>query len=116
MKTFFLIAIGLSFVGNAYADTTKPNVIFILVDDMGYMDIACNGSMVYETPNIDALAKSGMRFTQAYAPCGVCSPSRHAIMSGKYPARSGCTNYALGVFDCDWLWLSPFIGHCFDQS
>ena len=95
MKSFVPIAIGLLLGAIAYADSPKPNVIFFLVDDMGYMDIACNGSTLYETPNIDALAKSGVRFTQAYAACGVCSPSRHAIMSGKYPARTGCTNYGM---------------------
>lgn len=73
----------------------RPNVVIFLVDDLGYMDIACNGSDLYETPNIDRLAKAGMRFTRAYAACGVCSPSRHAIMSGKYPGRSGCTNYGM---------------------
>lgn len=95
MKPVIIVALSLCFGVSSFAGSTKPNVIFFLVDDMGYMDIACNGSKVYETPNIDALAKSGMRFTRAYAACGVCSPSRHAIMSGKYPARSGCTNYGM---------------------
>ena len=83
-------------LNSAHAEEpSKPNVVFFLVDDLGYMDIACNGSTFYETPNIDRLAKRGMRFTRAYAACGVCSPSRHAILSGKYPARSGCTNYGM---------------------
>lgn len=86
----YLLLLTLPCLGNY-----KPNIVFFLVDDMGYMDIACNGSKTYETPNIDSIAKEGLRFTQAYAACGVCSPSRHAIMSGKYPARSGCTNYGM---------------------
>jgi len=89
---FFFVLLFSNFLLSA---AEKPNVIFFLVDDMGYMDIACNGSKTYETPNIDSLAKNGKRFTQAYAACGVCSPSRHAIMSGKYPARSGCTNFGM---------------------
>lgn len=95
MKFIVPIAVALLLGAVVNADSPKPNVIFFLVDDLGYMDVACNGSKVYETPNIDALAKRGVRFTQAYAACGVCSPSRHAIMSGKYPARSGCTNYGM---------------------
>jgi len=63
----------------------KPNVILILLDDMGQRDLSCYGSTFYETPNIDALAEEGMQFTNAYAACPVCSPSRASIMSGKYP-------------------------------
>ncbi len=72
---------------------SKPNVIFILIDDMGWKDICCMGSEFYETPNIDRLATEGMLFTDAYAACPVCSPTRASIMSGKYPARVGLTNY-----------------------
>ena len=71
----------------------KTNVIFILVDDMGWMDISCQGSEFYETPNIDRIAEEGMLFTDAYAACPVCSPTRASIMSGKYPARIGLTHY-----------------------
>jgi arylsulfatase A-like enzyme len=71
----------------------KPNVILILIDDMGWMDITCQGSSFYETPNIDRMAKEGMVFTDAYAACPVCSPTRASIMSGKYPARIGLTHY-----------------------
>ena len=93
MKLKFFFAFLLTILPGLAQD--KPNIVFFLVDDMGYMDIACNGSKTYETPHIDSLASSGLRFTQAYAACGVCSPSRHAIMSGKYPARSGCTNFGM---------------------
>lgn len=71
----------------------QPNIIFILIDDMGWKDLSCYGSEFYETPNIDRLAQQGMRFTDAYAACPVCSPTRASIMSGKYPARVGVTDW-----------------------
>jgi len=71
----------------------RPNILFILIDDMGWKDLACTGSEFYETPNIDRLAREGMRFTDAYAAAPVCSPTRASLMSGKYPARLGVTNY-----------------------
>jgi arylsulfatase A len=69
----------------------KPNFVFILIDDMGWRDSGCYGSRFFETPNIDRLAGQGMRFTNAYAAAGVCSPTRASIMTGKYPARLGLT-------------------------
>ncbi len=69
------------------ADTPRLNVVFFLIDDLGWMDVGANGSDYYQTPNIDALAAEGMRFTNGYAACTVCSPTRAAVMSGKYPAR-----------------------------
>lgn len=74
----------------------KPNFIFILIDDMGWKDIACCGSPFYETPNLDRMAQEGVRFTNAYASCPVCSPTRASIMTGKYPARLGLTNFIGG--------------------
>ncbi len=73
--------------------SSKPNIVFMLVDDMGWMDLSCQGSEFYETPNIDRLRARGMSFTDAYAACPVCSPTRASILSGKYPARVGVTNY-----------------------
>lgn len=72
---------------------SKPNILFILVDDYGIMDVGIEGSSFYETPSINALAQSGMRFTQGYSGCQVCSPSRASIMLGKYPARHGITDW-----------------------
>ncbi len=73
--------------------TNKPlNVVIIYVDDMGWKDLECYGSTFYETPNIDRLARQGVRFTDAYAACNVCAPSRHALLTGKYPARAHFTN------------------------
>ena len=71
----------------------KPNILFILVDDYGIKDVGIEGSSFYETPNIDALARSGMRFTQGYAACSVCSPSRASILTGQYPTRHGITDW-----------------------
>jgi arylsulfatase A-like enzyme len=73
------------------AAADKPNVIFILADDLGAHDLGCFGSTFYETPNIDRLAKRGTRFTQAYAASPLCSPTRSSILVGQYPARTGIT-------------------------
>ena len=71
----------------------KPNFVFILCDDLGVMDIGVEGSTFYETPHIDDLANRGMRFTQGYATCQVCSPSRASILTGKYPPNHGITTW-----------------------
>ncbi len=89
-----------------------PNIVFILIDDMGWMDLACQGSEFYETPNLDRLAGQGMRFTDAYAACPVCSPTRASILSGKYPARVGVTNFIGGnargrLLDAPYTWQLP---------
>ncbi|NSW51816.1 MAG: sulfatase [Anaerolineae bacterium] len=76
--------------------TNQPNFVFILIDDMGWKDLGIYGSDFYETPNIDQLAREGMVFTNAYAACPVCSPTRASILSGQYPARLGLTNYIGG--------------------
>ena len=73
-----------------------PNIVFLLIDDMGWADGGCFGSRFYQTPHIDALAASGMRFTRAYAACAVCSPTRAALMTGKYPARLHLTDWIAG--------------------
>ncbi|MBS3764098.1 MAG: sulfatase, partial [Planctomycetes bacterium] len=74
----------------------RPNIVFILIDDMGWTDLGCQGSQYYETPHIDTLADQGMRFTNAYAACTVCSPTRASIMTGKYPARLNLTDFIAG--------------------
>ncbi len=74
----------------------RPNFVFILMDDLGWRDLACYGSTFYETPNLDRLAQQSMAFTDAYAACPVCSPTRASIMSGKYPATVGVTNWIGG--------------------
>lgn len=75
----------------------KPmNVVLFYIDDLGWTDLGCYGSDLYETPNIDQLAKEGVKFTDAYAACTVCSPSRAAVMTGKYPARLHLTDWIPG--------------------
>ncbi len=74
----------------------RPNIVFILIDDLGWKDLSCYGSEFYETPNIDRLQKEGILFTSAYAASPVCSPTRASILTGKYPARLGITNYIGG--------------------
>jgi arylsulfatase A-like enzyme len=74
----------------------KPNIIVILADDLGWTDLGCQGSDLYRTPNLDALASRGMRFTNAYAACPVCSPSRAALLTGQYPARLHLTDWIPG--------------------
>ena len=75
------------------AASGQPNFVFFLVDDLGWTDLACFGSAFYETPNVDRLCRSGMKFTQAYAACQVCSPTRGSILTGRYPQRYGITDY-----------------------
>lgn len=71
----------------------RPNIVFFLVDDLGQRDLGCYGSTFYETPHLDQLAKEGAMFTDAYAACPVCSPTRASIMSGHWPQRTGVTDY-----------------------
>ena len=75
---------------------SKPNIVFVLTDDLGWTDLSCQGSTFYETPNIDRLATQGMRFTDNYSACTVCSPSRAAILTGQYPARLHLTDWLVG--------------------
>lgn len=77
----------------ATAQSARPNFVFILVDDLGRQDLSYEGSTFYETPNIDQIARRAMRFTNGYAACQVCSPSRAAIQTGKSPARLHITDY-----------------------
>ena len=74
----------------------QPNVLFIMLDDFGYHQLGCNGSTFFETPNIDRLASEGMNFTNAYASASVSSPTRAALMSGMYPARTHTTDWLNG--------------------
>ena len=75
---------------------TKPNVVLFLIDDLGWADLGCYGSKFHQTPNLDKLAAEGVRFTQAYAACPVCSPTRTAVLTGRYPQRSGITTWLPG--------------------
>jgi arylsulfatase A-like enzyme len=76
-----------------------PNVVLIVADDLGAMDLGCYGSKFHRTPHLDKLAADGMRFTQSYSACPVCSPSRAAIMTGQYPQRFQLTDWLPGRGD-----------------
>lgn len=73
--------------------STPPNIVLILADDLGWMDVGANGSTYYQTPAIDQLAREGVRFTDAYSACAVCTPTRAALLTGRYPARILMTNW-----------------------
>lgn len=117
-----IIALSAGLVAGCGAEKTqpkKPNFLFILVDDLGYNDLSCMGSKYYETPNIDSIAQNGMVFTNGYAACQVSSPSRASIMTGKFPARHGITDYIGAPTGTDWrkhnrntkLLPAPYIHH-----
>ncbi|MFM7101946.1 MAG: sulfatase-like hydrolase/transferase, partial [Verrucomicrobiota bacterium] len=80
--------LGLAPAGQAAAqDRRPPNVIVILVDDLGWADLGCYGSTFHRTPHLDRLAREGVRFTDAYSASTVCSPTRAALLTGRHPAR-----------------------------
>lgn len=88
-----LLLVPLAALHAADAPKQKPNIILFLIDDLGWRDLGCQGSTFYQTPNIDRLAKEGVRFSEAYAACAVCSPTRAAILTGEYPARLLLTDW-----------------------
>lgn len=79
-------------------NSKESNIIFIMADDLGWMDLSCYGSTFYETPNLDSLAAQGMRFTNAYAACPVSSPTRVSYLTGRYPAREHITDWIPGKY------------------
>ena len=94
LKTAGVTAVSLGCAGMAIPKPKKKlNMVFLLIDDLGWKDLGCFGSSFYETPNIDKLASESMKFTDAYAACPVCSPTRASIMTGKYPARMDNTDW-----------------------
>jgi arylsulfatase A-like enzyme len=94
LKTAGVAAVSLACAGMARPNRKKKlNMVFLLIDDLGWKDLGCFGSSFYETPNIDRLAAQSMKFTNAYAACPVCSPTRASIMTGKYPARMDNTDW-----------------------
>ncbi|MBT3386067.1 MAG: sulfatase [Prolixibacteraceae bacterium] len=98
LKNTFLLIFTIILIGSCSVQNKKqvPNFVFILADDLGYSQVGCYGSTYYQTPNLDKLAEQGMRFTNAYAACPVCSPTRASIMTGKYPARLHLTDFIAG--------------------
>jgi arylsulfatase A-like enzyme len=110
-----VFAIAFLILGNtALADVAsgRPNVIFILADDLGWSDLGSYGNDVHQTPHLDQLAEQGMRFTNAYAASSVCSPTRASILTGKYPARIDLTMWLTGISPADAeLRDAQFVGH-----
>lgn len=84
------------------ADGRRPNIVFILADDLGAKDLSNEGSTFYESPHIDSIAASGVKFTHGYATCQVCSPSRASILTGKYPVNNGITTWIGDRAGEDW--------------
>ncbi|MEM9369412.1 MAG: sulfatase-like hydrolase/transferase, partial [Planctomycetota bacterium] len=90
---FLFASLSMAVVPLAQAEEARYNVVLFLIDDLGWMDLGCQGSTYYKTPHIDSLAAGGARFTDAYAACAVCSPTRASILTGKYPARLLLTDW-----------------------
>ncbi|NBQ24505.1 MAG: sulfatase, partial [Verrucomicrobia bacterium] len=102
---FFSVALLLLMTNPSWGSadqTDRPNVLFILADDLGWRDLSIEGSTFYETPQIDRIAREGMRLRQGYATCQVCSPSRASIMTGKYPARLAITDWIGAAQGMEW--------------
>ncbi|WP_339814252.1 sulfatase [uncultured Imperialibacter sp.] len=106
LTAFFLLCI--LCIGCEQKAARKPNILFILVDDLGHKDLSATGSNFYETPNIDKIAAGGMMFTQGYAASRVCSPSRASIISGRFTARHGITDWIGAKYGEDWRSLNRF--------
>jgi arylsulfatase A-like enzyme len=90
------LALAALLAGGAPRPPERLNVVLFLIDDLGWSDLGCAGSRLYETPNIDRLAAGGMTFAQAYSACTVCSPTRACLLTGKYPARLHITDWIEG--------------------
>jgi arylsulfatase A len=104
---FFLLLLLAFFARFSSAADPPLNVVLILADDLGWTDLSCYGSDFYETPHLDQLARDGMRFTQAYSACTVCSPTRASILTGKYPARLHITDWIPGLLPTNPKMLPP---------
>jgi len=94
--SFTLIQSGCKVDPKTSLSGTRPNIVFILADDMGWADLPVYGNLFNEAPQLTKMASEGIRFTDAYAACPVCSPTRASIMSGQYPARVGITDFITG--------------------
>ncbi|MEM9659898.1 MAG: sulfatase-like hydrolase/transferase, partial [Planctomycetota bacterium] len=101
MKVLSWLVVSATLTGSVVVEQSRsaerPNILFLLVDDLGYSDLACYGNTLHETPHVDGLARDGMRFTAAYTACAVCSPTRASIQTGQYPIRFGITDWIPGA-------------------
>ncbi len=112
MKNIFLSFLLSVILFSCSSQKTPPNIVFILIDDLGWADVKCNNpESFYETPNIDKLAENGIRFTQAYASHPVCSPTRAALMTGKHPNRVNITDWIPGENPQNRQLLAPRISN-----
>lgn len=93
----FIGLVLLALTGPVQSKSPNPNFVFFLVDDLGWADVGCNGSALHRTPHIDALAQSGVRFTDGYAAASICSPTRASILTGRHPVRVGITDWIPGA-------------------
>ncbi len=111
--TTLLLFTLLSITGHVFAEkqaaTRRPNIVFFLADDLGQRDLGAYGGRFYETPHLDRLAKDGARFTDAYAACPVCSPTRASIMTGQWPQRTGITDYIGAAAPDKWNRNTPLL-------
>jgi len=96
IQSFFTLLLSVIVLFHCQVPGPPPNIILIVVDDMGWSDLGCYGNDFHETPNIDRLAENGIRFTNAYATCPVCSPTRASILTGKYPVNVNITDWIPG--------------------
>ncbi|MCO5238234.1 MAG: sulfatase-like hydrolase/transferase [Chitinophagaceae bacterium] len=104
---FVLLLGGISIPSPGQQKNTRPNVLIILTDDQGYHDVSYYGTSDLQTPNIDMLCRSGMRFDRFYANSPVCSPTRASIMSGRYPDMVGVPGLVRSIPDDNWGYLKP---------
>ena len=88
-----LVCLLFAISSHAAGDKERPNIVFILADDLGWSELGCYGNGFNETPHLDHLARDGVRFTQAYAAAPVCSPYRASLLTGQHPARLGIVDY-----------------------
>src|SRR6187431_1906885 len=97
MRAKPVLAAGILFIVSGSAYPRSPNIVILYADDMGHGDLGCYGCKDIRTPNIDALAKSGVRFTNYYSAAPICSPSRAALLTGRYPIRCGIPSNVASV-------------------
>src|SRR5688572_25348417 len=98
MRTLALVLFTLLAFSFEQAAAAPPNVVIIFADDLGYGDLGCYGSPVISTPNLDRMAAEGLRFTDFYSAAEVCTPSRTALLTGRYPIRSGMCGHRRVLF------------------
>src|SRR5687767_8809061 len=96
MKRIFLFLATISFAAPAVNAADRPNIVLIYADDLGYGDLSCYGATRVSTPNVDRLAKEGLRFTDGHAPAATCTPSRYAMLTGEYAWRKKGTGVLPG--------------------